>query len=66
MGTAAVQLAKIFGAEVTGISTKKNHELISTLGADFVIDYKSEDFTKLEKKYDVILDTIGKLNFQDS
>ncbi|MDQ6985758.1 MAG: NAD(P)-dependent alcohol dehydrogenase [Candidatus Dojkabacteria bacterium] len=66
VGTAAVQLAKIFGAEVTGISTKKNHELISTLGADFVIDYKSEDFTKLEKKYDVILDTIGKLNFSDS
>ncbi len=66
IGTAAVQLAKYYGAEVTGICSTHNFEMIQTLGADYAIDYNKEDFTKLEKSYDIIFDAIGKSSFFDT
>jgi NADPH:quinone reductase-like Zn-dependent oxidoreductase len=60
VGTFAVQIAKAFGAEVTGVSSAGNHELLRSLGADHVVDYKTEDVTKSGKMYDVIIDMIGK------
>ena len=59
IGTFAVQLAKSFGAEVTGVCSTENLEVIRTIGANYVIDYKQEDFTKGEKRYDLILDIVA-------
>jgi len=62
-GTAAVQLARYFDAHVTAVCNTKNVELVRSLGADEVVDYLQEDFTKNGEAYDVILDAVGKYSF---
>ena len=59
VGTYAVQIAKSFGAEVTGVCSTRNIELVRALGADHVVDYKQEDFTTAGKRYDLIIDNVG-------
>ncbi len=63
LGTAAVQIAKHFGATVTGVCSTANLDMVTALGADTVIDYTAEDFTRARQTYDIIFDTVGKSSF---
>jgi NADPH:quinone reductase-like Zn-dependent oxidoreductase len=62
IGTFAMQIAKSFGTEVTGVCSTRNLELVRSIGADHVIDYTSEDFTQKDQRYDLIFDTVGNLS----
>jgi NADPH:quinone reductase-like Zn-dependent oxidoreductase len=63
VGTASIQVAKAFGATVTAICSSANLDLVKSLGADFAIDYRQENFTENGSTYDIIFDTVGKLSF---
>ena len=63
IGSAAVQLVKYFGAKVTAVCNTPNVEVVKSLGAEQVIDYITQDFTKIDQKFDFILDAVGKSSF---
>jgi NADPH:quinone reductase-like Zn-dependent oxidoreductase len=65
VGTFAVQIAKSFDAEVTGVCSTRNVDMVRSIGADQVIDYTQEDFTKGEQRYDLILDNVGNHSLSD-
>src|SRR6267378_1436200 len=65
VGTFAVQIAKAYGANVTGVCSTRNLGLVRSIGADQVIDYTHEDFTKLSQQYDLIIDTVGTHSLSD-
>jgi len=65
VGTFAVQIAKMLGAEVTGVCSTRNVDLVRSLGADRVVDYTREDFTKVGKRYDVLFDCVGNRSLAD-
>ncbi len=64
IGSAAVQLAKYFGAKVTAVCNTKNTEIVKSLGADLVIDYTKQDYTKTDQTFDFVFDAVGKSSFE--
>jgi len=66
VGTFAIQIAKSLGAEVTGVCSTRNVDMVRSLGADHVIDYTQEDFTRSEQRYDLILDNVGNHSLSDA